>query len=359
MMLRRHLARTPAAMWIVPLVAFMAGTGISNASAQSLPEIRTHERNAVPACVTPSRLMRFLGERNPDLPAKFRNIATHYKTHGERLRVRWDYAFFQMILETNYLQFRNARGPGDVRPSQNNFAGIGTTGGGVPGDSFPDVSTGVLGQFQHLIAYSGERVDAPVARRTREKQDDIISASRRLKRPVTFRDLAGRWAVDRRYAKSIAFVADQYRQRFCTGRQPERDVEDATPSREIQAAAPPPAHQPAASSAGTRGTALGTRARASTADVGRTAASSTPCKVFTASYGGTQNVLIRRRVGDEVHFTALQVLDGREDGLTEAFIRTHAQGGEPLGRFSSREEALTSAFNQCPGGITSETGGRG
>ena len=35
-----------------------------------------------------------------------------------------------------------------------NFAGIGTTGGGVPGNSYPDVRTGVRAQIQHLKAYA-------------------------------------------------------------------------------------------------------------------------------------------------------------------------------------------------------------
>ncbi len=51
-------------------------------------------------------------------------------------------------------------------PKQNNFAGLGTTGGGVPGDSYPDVNTGVLAQIQHLVVYSGERIDEPVGART-------------------------------------------------------------------------------------------------------------------------------------------------------------------------------------------------
>ena len=55
---------------------------------------------------------------------------------------------------------------GDVNPKQNNFAGLGTTGGGVPGDSYPDVNTGVLAQIQHLVVYSGERIDDPVGART-------------------------------------------------------------------------------------------------------------------------------------------------------------------------------------------------
>jgi hypothetical protein len=343
-------------------VATLIGVGSAStvAVAQSLPEIRLTERNRVPACVTPSRLMQFLAERNPDMPAKFRTIADHYKAHGERHRVRWDYAFFQMVIETNYLLFRNARGKGDVSPAQNNFAGIGTTGGGVPGDSFPDVSTGVLGQIQHLIAYSGERVDAPVARRTREKQDDIISASVRLRRAVTFRDLAGRWAVDRRYGRSIAFVADQYRQKFCTGRQIETEPDRSAPRRELEARASSPLrHSSTASAAMSLGQLPPSRASRPAATPPGSGQRTLPCKVFTASYGGQKNVLIRRRVGGEMHYTALQVMDGQEQGLTSAFIRSHAQGGEAVGEFSTRDEALESAFGLCPGGEVNGANGRG
>ena len=167
--------------------------------------------------MTPSRLMRHLMERTRDLDPRFRDIARYYKLHGEALRIRWDYAFYQMLLETNYLSYKTGSGRwGDVDPRQNNFAGIGTTGGGVPGDSFPDVSTGVLAQMQHLIAYSGERVAKPLAPRTREKQDDIIELSLALRRPVRFDDLTNRWAKDRNYAKSIEWVAERYRQANCT-----------------------------------------------------------------------------------------------------------------------------------------------
>ncbi len=161
--------------------------------------------------------MRHVLERTPDLNPAFRDIARYYKQHGEALRIRWDYAFYQMLLETNYLSYKTGSGRwGDVNPKQNNFAGIGTTGGGVPGDSFPDVSSGVLGQMQHLTAYSGERVAKPLAPRTREKQDDIIEQSLALKRPVRFSDLTNRWAADRNYATSIEFVAERYRRANCT-----------------------------------------------------------------------------------------------------------------------------------------------
>src|ERR1700716_1316440 len=122
-----------------------------------------------------------------------------------------------MLLETNFLSYKTGSGrSGDGDRKQNNFARIGTTGGDVPGDSFPDVSSGVLAQMQHLTAYSGERVARPRAPRTREKQDDIIEQSRELGRPVRSSDLTNRGAPDRNYAKSIEWVADGYRRGNCT-----------------------------------------------------------------------------------------------------------------------------------------------
>lgn len=204
------------------------------AAPASLPEIRALNGNRVPACVTPDRLMRFIAERNPKLNGRYADIADHYKRHGEALGIRWDYAFFQMMLET-----ANLRYGGDDRPKQNNFAGIGTTGGGVRGNSFPDVSTGVLAQMQHLVAYSGERVDQAVAPRTRENQEAIIERSRRLARSVRFSDLQMRWAMDRRYADKIRSIADAFFSNHCRGRETEPVAE---PMRSVRLPTPIPVH---------------------------------------------------------------------------------------------------------------------
>lgn len=202
----------------------------SFAQASKFPEIRLSQRNLVPACVTPDRLMMFLRERNDRLDPRFRNIAHFYQQHGEAWRVRWDYAFFQMAIETNFLTYRRPNGKmGDVDPKQNNFAGIGTTGGGVPGNSFPDVSTGVLGQIQHLVVYSGEEVAEPVAPRTRLKQEHILALSRKLNRPVLWSDLARRWAVDPKYANSIEWVAGRYRAKFCGPNAPPAPQRESLP----------------------------------------------------------------------------------------------------------------------------------
>ena len=176
------------------------------------PEIRTSAANSVPACVTPEKLMAFLRANNDRLDSKYQNIAADYRKHGDALHVRWDFAFYQMLLETNYLRFGH-----DVKPKQNNFAGLGATGGGVPGESFPDVSTGVLAQIQHLVAYSGEMVANPAAVRTRDNQDGIIAQSKRLGRPVRFADLTNRWAADRNYARSIITVSERFTSAHCNG----------------------------------------------------------------------------------------------------------------------------------------------
>ena len=62
--------------------------------------------------------------------------------------VRAEVLFAQICKETGYLQFG-----GDVQPTQCNFGGLGATGNGVPGNSFPNVRTGIRAQVQHLKAY--------------------------------------------------------------------------------------------------------------------------------------------------------------------------------------------------------------
>jgi hypothetical protein len=331
------LART--SLPISALVAFFVG-GVPPAAARGpkLPEIRLSSGQTVPACVTPSRLMRHVLERTRDLRPAFRDIARYYQQHGEALRVRWDYAFFQMLLETNYLSYRTGSGRwGDVDPTQNNFAGIGTTGGGVPGDSFPDVSTGVLAQMQHLVAYSGERVNNPLAPRTRAKQEDIIQQSAALGRSVRFDDLTNRWAADRNYASSIEWVAERYRQANCTtsGEPLDPTADDAMEarSRRLQVAGlANPLASPAVASA------------PPTAAVPHPPA----CAVYTANYGGQVALLIRSISGASVNYTVLQVKEELEQRQADAFMAAHAPNGRAIARFPSPELAFMRAFELCP-----------
>lgn len=72
-----------------------------------------------------------------------------YIEEAEKEGVRTEVAFAQTMKETGWLQYG-----GDARITQFNFAGLGTTGNGVPGNSFSDVREGVRAQIQHLKAYA-------------------------------------------------------------------------------------------------------------------------------------------------------------------------------------------------------------
>ena len=60
-----------------------------------------------------------------------------YVEEAQAEGVRPEVAFVQTMKETGFLQYG-----GDASIEQFNFAGLGTTGGGVPGNSYPDVRTG-------------------------------------------------------------------------------------------------------------------------------------------------------------------------------------------------------------------------
>ena len=87
-----------------------------------------------------------LGEGGAD---SIETFATMYCEEAAAEGVRPEVAFVQTMKETGWLQFG-----GDVSVNQFNFAGLGTTGGGVPGNSYPDVRTGIRAQVQHLKAYA-------------------------------------------------------------------------------------------------------------------------------------------------------------------------------------------------------------
>jgi hypothetical protein len=194
----------------------------SPAAAAELPGIKTSPSNAVPQCATPGRLMAFLKNRNSKLAERYDGLATEYMRHGEDLGVRWDYAFFQMMLETGNLTYK-----GDVKADQNNFAGLGATGRGARGESFPDVSTGVRAHLQHVKMYGGERVEDPVAERTRNIQDwgVLTDWQKTIKTPITYTHLAKKWApTSKAYTRDIGGIADAFYESVCKDSDPRPEL---------------------------------------------------------------------------------------------------------------------------------------
>lgn len=190
----------------------------TSAFAAELPEVRITGANKVPECATPGRLMAYLQSRNPRLDPRFEGVATEYMRHGEALGIRWDVAFFQMILETGALRFT-----GDVRSDQNNFAGLGASGGGAHGERFPDISSGVKAHLQHLLMYAGERIENPVAERTRKVQEwgVLTEWQKSIDGPMTYTLVAKQWApTSRNYVRDISAITDGFYAQYCNGADP-------------------------------------------------------------------------------------------------------------------------------------------
>src|SRR5699024_492333 len=79
-------------------------------------------------------------------------IVDLYWQEASREGVRQDLAFAQALVETGFFRFG-----GDVKPEQNNFCGLGTTGGGVKGAHFKTPEIGVRAHIQHLLAYTTQK----------------------------------------------------------------------------------------------------------------------------------------------------------------------------------------------------------
>ena len=308
----------------------------STAHAAKLPQIRLSKSNRVPTCATPEALIAFTRSRNPDLHSRYNKIARWYRHWGNTWEVRWDYAYFQMLLETNYLKYKRGNGKrGDVKPNQYNFAGLGATGGGVPGNRFPDVKTGVLAQIQHLVAYSGQLMANPIAPRTKLAQSDIVYESKRLRRPVRFSDLTNRWAADRRYHHKIKSIADRFYKQYCINKQPARTQQPILAS---ILWSQPPTWKPALS------------LREQIAPAPRPVPRRPRCQISKASYGGGKTLLIRSIKQPNVHYTALSVIEGFEQTMIDQFMKSQAQGGKVIGSFPSQAAALKRANTLCPTG---------
>jgi hypothetical protein len=218
------------------LILLLALLYPAGALAGSLPVIIASSDNAVPKCVQPDALMDFvqatnLHRRTPhEIDSRFDGIASLYQRIGQCVSrppdrcvgIRWDFAFFQMLIETNYLTFRRPDGVlAAVPASDNNFAGLGATISGRPGEHFDDVETGVLAHLQHVLMYSTTPIPHPVAKRTRQVQSDVQDIMRRLHRPVTFGDLARQWTgTDKNsYGRDMLRLAEKFSQRYCQNQQ--------------------------------------------------------------------------------------------------------------------------------------------
>jgi hypothetical protein len=114
-------------------------------------------------------------------------LAQYYVRYAGEVGLRADVLWAQMLHETGF----GAYG-GSVTASQNNYAGIGATGGGVAGVTFPTAEDGVKAHVAHLAAYVFTDDRASWTNPAVDPRYDSVNP-RGIARVLT--DLDGRWAV--------------------------------------------------------------------------------------------------------------------------------------------------------------------
>ncbi len=106
------------------------------------------------AVASQDQMVNFINKRNPDpkINCTVSQLVHLYYVEGEREGIRPDIAICQAIKETGVWNYG-----GDVIPEQNNYCGLGTTGGGVKGAFFATPQLGVRAHIQHLLSYTSKR----------------------------------------------------------------------------------------------------------------------------------------------------------------------------------------------------------
>ena len=195
-----------------------ASAPLHNADAAGLPEIRTNASNAVPECVTPGRMTGI-----PEEPQSRHQPALRQRRHrvhatGREARRALGFRLLPddpgdrraQVPQRQPVRRREAR-------RRTTLPASGATGGGEPGESFKDIATGVRAHLEHLLLYSGEKLENPVAERTRKVQEwgVLTKWQSRFTRPITFTDLAAKWAPgSRRLRAMLDGIAERF-QEFC------------------------------------------------------------------------------------------------------------------------------------------------
>lgn len=144
--------------------------------------------------VSEVQMMMFLKSYHPDGLARFPELPKLYREEASLEGINYDIAFAQMCAETHFLRFG-----AEVKPEQNNFAGLGAIGGGTEGAIFTDPRIGVRAHIQHLKAYASTE---PVVQAIVDPRFNYI---RRGIAP-SISQLSGRWNADPNYHRKILSI---------------------------------------------------------------------------------------------------------------------------------------------------------
>ena len=149
---------------------------------------------------TESQAVAFLKKNTKDMNRKLKltpeEIVRYYYEESAKEGIRADLALCQALLETGYFKFG-----GTVKPDQNNFCGLGTTGKTVAGATFKTAEIGVRAHIQHLLAYSTER--EPKTKIVDPRYDLVHKMRKKSGYLTTWHSLNGNWAMSSEYSEKI------------------------------------------------------------------------------------------------------------------------------------------------------------
>lgn len=150
------------------------------------------------AVATKEQAAALIKQNNPNvrLACSVEELVDLYWQEAEREGVRPDLALCQSMIETGTYAYG-----GDVQHHQNNFCGLGTTGGGIKGAAFRTPEIGVRAHIQHLLAYTqNKRPKTAIVDPRYELAHKI-----RMERGVvtTWYGLNGTWAMGSLYCEKI------------------------------------------------------------------------------------------------------------------------------------------------------------
>jgi len=114
-------------------------------------------------------------------------LAEYYVRYCAEAGLRADLLWAQMLHETGY-----GRYGGSVQPEQNNFAGIGATGGAEPGVTFVTAEAGGMAHVSHMVAYVYVSSPVPWANSLVDPRFDLVAPRGSA---AVLADLDGHWAV--------------------------------------------------------------------------------------------------------------------------------------------------------------------
>ena len=147
---------------------------------------------------TKKQAVAYIKQTNPKvrLDCSVEELVDLYWQEAEREEVRPDLALAQSLVETGTYAYG-----GDVHHKQNNFCGLGTTGGGVKGASFKTPELGVRAHIQHLLAYTQKK--RPQTKIVDPRYE--LAHNIRLERGLvdTWYGLNGTWAMGSLYCEKI------------------------------------------------------------------------------------------------------------------------------------------------------------